>query len=1245
MIILSPELLAQDNPFMPPTYSTPEAASLAKSINHPVNMNTGVPEISVPLHSVDIGGLILPITLNYHAGGFKINELAGRYGLGWSLSCDLQITRSINGGDDLLSSGYLNSNALYDLSENQRNYQLATGGIDGLPDRFYYSLLTKSGSFFFQRSNAGSNYAIISEPYEDIKIEYDKTNGIFKITDTDGTVYQYGGSTHTDIPKKRGLEFFDDNITAWKCTSITNKNKGIDIKFNYLAKPKELRISSDDDYIEYWKKRRTSMRDGNSKGETFPSTNPSFSNYDYALNSAHKIVGEYYKIHRAGKQTELHIVYFNDKTKLLEKKVLYEQTRPTLGRGNYVKGLALSSIEYRGGMIKFRKSERLNSIEILDSKLNIIKKIDFHQSYTYNAAGKNYHGLYYLDLDTEDNKELDLTNKEYKGTNYLDSIQIKGKDNLVYDKFAFEYYKKECFGNHLQNKDAWGGFNMSTEAIRPESKTSAIPNIKQTFSYSAFNYSPDLDWTFTLGDNPQNYRPEAPDEASMQTGILKRIHYATGGYVHFDYETNRYEEPVYNENSEGRTTVMFAGGLRIKTINYFDGNSNTPIKQKYYRYGEYEEGVGRVLKGATRVDYFNEPSYTYGYFTPFIYTQSISYNIPNTDGNPCSEIKYTYKPTSSKDLTYESGSPVYYTKVTEYNSDMGEETGKTVYSYYPPNEFNYDVMYINDFITMGNIPHIKPKWSTGMLRSVTEYSYERQKYYLQHQKEYFYKKSDKGALIAKCAYIQNYYQAINASTYLKANAPDDIRDLHSYNFGKYEIPMGKMLIEKEIEKWGYDTITVTQETIYEYEKNYVQPSRITTTKSDGNTIITSLRYPYHFSSISPYDVMVANNNISPVIEKSISSKYQERKEFTDYKSIDVNSKTLIVPGSIRRSYKGGSPQTELTFDQYDEYGNLLQMRGRDNITKSYLWGYNSRLLLAEITGADYNTVKNTVTLSTIQNPTSESMLRAELSKLQSSSSIPFATTLTYDNNLPVIKSISTPNKVNTYYDYDPFGRFTSQSDDNLSVISDIQYSLTGFKEKIWGDPQKKHVKSPKMESFNFHRNEADDGTIGLFNYIDHGAYSPRISNGSIWSYGNDDVPNPNDYDDYIVGSQGGDAIYYKKADLAKILIRVPYHTYGKSLQYDYANNFDLKVPIHIDFIQDEHIVATKIFRVEDYKQAKTMEFYIPAGEYKIAFRFRPYNGAILVPYMDNQNKNAYLRSGNSIYVSGGVSYDLSFIRQ
>src|SRR5690606_32576891 len=90
---------------------SPEAAALTKMVDYPINMNTGVPDISIPFYEINVGGLKLPITLQYHAGGFKINEQSTRSGLGWSLSSDLQITRTVNGLDDLTgNNGYINNN-------------------------------------------------------------------------------------------------------------------------------------------------------------------------------------------------------------------------------------------------------------------------------------------------------------------------------------------------------------------------------------------------------------------------------------------------------------------------------------------------------------------------------------------------------------------------------------------------------------------------------------------------------------------------------------------------------------------------------------------------------------------------------------------------------------------------------------------------------------------------------------------------------------------------------------------------------------------------------------------------------------------------------------------------------------------------------------------------------------------------------------------------------------------------------
>ncbi|MEO1519025.1 MAG: hypothetical protein AAFV95_28690, partial [Bacteroidota bacterium] len=64
----------------------PNAASLGKYGDVPVSYYTGVPNIGVPIHTLQEGPLSLPISLNYHAGGVKVAEMASWVGLGWSLS-------------------------------------------------------------------------------------------------------------------------------------------------------------------------------------------------------------------------------------------------------------------------------------------------------------------------------------------------------------------------------------------------------------------------------------------------------------------------------------------------------------------------------------------------------------------------------------------------------------------------------------------------------------------------------------------------------------------------------------------------------------------------------------------------------------------------------------------------------------------------------------------------------------------------------------------------------------------------------------------------------------------------------------------------------------------------------------------------------------------------------------------------------------------------------------------------------
>lgn len=61
--------------------ATPNAAALGKYGDIPVSLHTGVPDISIPITTLQEGPLSLNISISYHASGIKIAETASWAGL------------------------------------------------------------------------------------------------------------------------------------------------------------------------------------------------------------------------------------------------------------------------------------------------------------------------------------------------------------------------------------------------------------------------------------------------------------------------------------------------------------------------------------------------------------------------------------------------------------------------------------------------------------------------------------------------------------------------------------------------------------------------------------------------------------------------------------------------------------------------------------------------------------------------------------------------------------------------------------------------------------------------------------------------------------------------------------------------------------------------------------------------------------------------------------------------------------
>ena len=86
---------------------SPQASSLSKYIESPVNYYNGKAGISVPIYSINFGDIEIPITLSYQADGIKVNQEASWVGLGWNLDIGGLISHDIKGDDDEYGSNHV----------------------------------------------------------------------------------------------------------------------------------------------------------------------------------------------------------------------------------------------------------------------------------------------------------------------------------------------------------------------------------------------------------------------------------------------------------------------------------------------------------------------------------------------------------------------------------------------------------------------------------------------------------------------------------------------------------------------------------------------------------------------------------------------------------------------------------------------------------------------------------------------------------------------------------------------------------------------------------------------------------------------------------------------------------------------------------------------------------------------------------------------------------------------------------
>lgn len=240
---------------------SPNAASFATFGSTPVNNATGVPNINIPLYTLEVDGVSIPISISYNASGVRVADLASTVGMNWSLNAGGLFSRTVRSLPDE-NYGWLDHNHTfldddwYDQYNPQHpdDWQEAMVGYppffntsyaktrDHNPDWFSYSFLGNSGHFILD-----PELNLIREKVDGLDIIYEgNTDSNIQVKDLNGNQYYFNitekGNNLNRYISGEGIDNFsfqgDDPsyrpITAWMISKITTKNNKT-INFSYTS--------------------------------------------------------------------------------------------------------------------------------------------------------------------------------------------------------------------------------------------------------------------------------------------------------------------------------------------------------------------------------------------------------------------------------------------------------------------------------------------------------------------------------------------------------------------------------------------------------------------------------------------------------------------------------------------------------------------------------------------------------------------------------------------------------------------------------------------------------------------------------------------------------------------------------------------------------------------------------------------------------------------------------------------------
>ena len=1022
--------------------TSPESFKFSQYGNVPIGMFTGAPNINIPITELSVDGTSIPISLNYSSSGINVDEMNGSVGLGWTFISGGVITRTIrdradeessfNSGDVPLTENFASElNAYLTLCEND--------DFDSEPDLYTANFAGYNVKFMINKAGK-----IIMIDQKDYVITRNNNGNSFSITLDNGVKYNFNDLEHIQnrTLNTGGHQPPQQYIQSWYLSSVvTTSGQTLTLEYqdvNYTT------ILSQSQTMAYTKTPQYKYGDllyGGTLNLPYCPVKTYTISPDLGLiaDSEQSVSGKQLK----------KIYDTNNNSIVFSYSAQNGDYSKLTGIKKYHNDITIDDYSFN---YSTTGAARLFLTEIRDNKTSSSHKFTYNNpeglpsrlSFSRDMWGY-YNGVGNSSLVPQLFASTDTTAPQYNGADQrvnpsygqyglLKTITYPTGGNTL---FSYENHKRKEKVLVPAPEVALGTSTVNNSSTYDSTKEITITPLKAgyvriglsnyLYPYGNCKDSPDLEtdkqkgevWVKNQAGNSLPLYEYSPSVGYTPLGISAESSLSTSQTAYVYVEKNQtititvkasffccqayIQAYYYDQEDKYVLQDVLKGGYRVSST-VDTPTDGLPITRKYNYIRDNGEYSINITKEPVFVEDRSVGSLCYG----------------SLNSQPAMST-YTAITSSNIGRLFSFNPNIFYDTVEE----QIEGQGKTVH------HFSSEIDYPGSPIKGGSIisaPWTNSGWNNGK-ELLTVY------------------KDNAGGTLKS---VEMKYTEDPSRTYCLGGISRRKIYEPMTNNGTWtaDYPNMDVVYYKNISRFAYLESQKTTdyfngnpvETKTEYFYNnpsHHQLSKEKNTTNDINPIIQETSYSYAHEKGN--QLLISKNMVGIPLETTTTLTTQNTTKTLDktetlYPTTLPTSPSgnLVLPLSvISYDQLNGSSSTDITFNKYDDKGNILQYTTEDGNVVSFLWGYNGTQPIVKVEGMSYDQLVSTpLTLGIVtasnedsSDPAKEGLLLDALANFRKQTALTGKkiTTYTYDPLIGVT-SITNPSGIRQSFVYDAAGK-------------------------------------------------------------------------------------------------------------------------------------------------------------------------------------------------------------------------------